>query len=79
MIHAFDYFREMTFAGVALRLLLAMICGGAIGVNRAQKHRLDIGVDADVGPSARDHKPAGIPARLEVLHVGGRDGLDALV
>ena len=39
MIHAFDYFREMTFAGVALRLLLAMICGGAIGVNRAQKHR----------------------------------------
>lgn len=39
MIHALDAFRAMTFSGVALRLVLAMFCGGAIGLNRERMRR----------------------------------------
>lgn len=39
MIEALDVFREMTFAGVALRLVLAMFCGGLIGMNRERMRR----------------------------------------
>lgn len=39
MIEALDVFREMTFAGVALRLMLAMFCGGLIGMNRERMRR----------------------------------------
>lgn len=39
MIHALDMFREMTFSGIALRLVLAMFCGGVIGLNRERMRR----------------------------------------
>lgn len=39
MIETLDVFREMTFAGVALRLVLAMFCGGLIGMNRERMRR----------------------------------------
>lgn len=39
MIHAFDSLREMTFIGVSLRLMMAMICGGLIGLNRERMRR----------------------------------------
>ena len=39
MIHALDVFREMTFAGVCVRLILAMVCGGVIGLNRERMRR----------------------------------------
>lgn len=39
MFHALDAFREMTFAGVSLRLIMAMLCGGVIGLSRERMHR----------------------------------------
>lgn len=39
MIHALDIFREMTVLGVTVRLLLAMLCGGVIGMNRERMRR----------------------------------------
>lgn len=39
MIQALDIFREMTFLGVALRLIMAMVCGGLIGLNRERMRR----------------------------------------
>ena len=39
MIEALDVFREMTFIGVAVRLVLAMFCGGLIGMNRERMRR----------------------------------------
>ena len=34
MLQALDFLREMTFLSVALRLMMAMFCGGLIGLNR---------------------------------------------
>ena len=39
MLALFDNFREITLASVALRLLLAFLCGGLIGMERAYKRR----------------------------------------
>ena len=39
MIYALDYFRQLNFAGIALRLVMAMICGGLIGLSRERLHR----------------------------------------
>ena len=39
MIRAFDFFREMTVAAVTARLVLAMVTGGIVGLERARKGR----------------------------------------
>ena len=39
MISSLDYFRELNFSSVLLRLLLAMIFGGMMGLERGRKHR----------------------------------------
>ena len=39
MISGLDYFRELNFASVLLRLVLAMAFGGMIGLERGRKHR----------------------------------------
>ncbi len=39
MIDIFDGLREFTFTSVLLRLVLAMLCGGAIGYGRTKKNR----------------------------------------
>ena len=39
MLHALDGLRELTAASMLLRMLLAMICGGLIGIERARRHR----------------------------------------
>ncbi len=39
MLSIFDALRGLTLASVALRLLLALLCGGLIGMERAYKHR----------------------------------------
>ena len=39
MLHVFDGLRDMSFATVALRMGLAMLCGGCIGLEREFKRR----------------------------------------
>ena len=39
MLQALDFLREMTFLSVALRLMMAMFCGGLIGLNRERMRR----------------------------------------
>ncbi|MBP3700351.1 MAG: MgtC/SapB family protein [Lachnospiraceae bacterium] len=39
MLHIFDGMRDMSFATVALRMFLALICGGCIGLEREFKRR----------------------------------------
>ena len=39
MLEIFDVFREMSFTGVALRMVLTVICGGLIGIEREFKRR----------------------------------------
>ena len=39
MLHIFDGLRDMSFATVALRMCLAMVCGGCIGLEREFKRR----------------------------------------
>ena len=39
MLHCLDFAREMTFLGVAVRMLAAVICGGMIGIEREVKRR----------------------------------------
>ena len=39
MLAIFDQLRDITFASVSVRLILAVICGGAIGMERAYKRR----------------------------------------
>ncbi len=39
MLSIFDGFRTVTLASIALRLVLAVICGGMIGIERAYKRR----------------------------------------
>ena len=39
MLHCFDFFREMDMLAVTARLVLAVICGGLIGIERETKRR----------------------------------------
>ena len=39
MLHIFDFFRDMDMLAVTARLILAVICGGAIGIEREIKRR----------------------------------------
>lgn len=39
MLSFFDFAREMTIAGVAVRMVTALICGGIIGIEREFKRR----------------------------------------
>ena len=39
MISIFDGLRTVTFASISLRMVLAVICGGVIGIERAYKRR----------------------------------------
>ena len=39
MIASLDFVREMTFLGVSVRLVLAVLCGGLIGIEREYKRR----------------------------------------
>ena len=39
MLKCFDFVREMDFVAITVRLLLAVICGGAIGMEREYKRR----------------------------------------
>ena len=39
MLELFDGLRDLTFANVAIRMLVAVLCGGVIGLERAYKHR----------------------------------------
>ena len=39
MLHFLDPLREITTVAVIVRLLFAMICGGAIGIEREHKRR----------------------------------------
>lgn len=39
MLHIFDFAREMTLAGVAVRMFAAVLCGGMIGLEREFKRR----------------------------------------
>jgi len=39
MLVMFDYLREFTLLSVAARMLLAVVCGGFIGLEREYKHR----------------------------------------
>ena len=39
MLSCFDFIRDMDFLAVMCRLLLAMLCGGVIGIEREYKRR----------------------------------------
>ena len=39
VITSLDYFRQLNMAGLVVRLLLAMICGGIIGIDRGRRGR----------------------------------------
>ena len=39
MLHLFDFAREMSFLGVTVRMLSAVLCGGAVGMEREFKRR----------------------------------------
>ena len=39
MLHIFDFAREMNTLAVAFRLVLAVLCGGFIGIEREYKRR----------------------------------------
>ncbi|MGM9678125.1 MAG: MgtC/SapB family protein, partial [Butyricicoccus sp.] len=39
MLSIFDGFRSVTLAAITLRLVLAVICGGLVGIERAYKRR----------------------------------------
>lgn len=39
MIYWFDTFRDMSFSAILIRMLLAMLCGGMIGLERGFKRR----------------------------------------
>ena len=39
MLTIFDGFRDITFANVLIRLFLAVLCGGVIGLERSYKNR----------------------------------------
>ena len=39
MLSCFDFVRDMSFLAVAVRLVLAVVCGGIIGLEREYKRR----------------------------------------
>ena len=39
MLESLDWLRQMNLASVLLRMALAMLCGGVIGIERGRKHR----------------------------------------
>lgn len=39
MLHSLDFLRDITTVSVALRLFIAMLCGGVIGIEREHKRR----------------------------------------
>ena len=39
MLHGLDSLRQLTMASVLLRMALAMLCGGLIGIERGRRHR----------------------------------------
>ncbi len=39
MLQQLDYLRQMNLPSVLLRMVLAMLCGGLIGIERGRKHR----------------------------------------
>lgn len=39
MLHCFDFIREMNMLSVTIRLVLAVLCGGLIGIEREAKRR----------------------------------------
>ncbi len=39
MLQGLEYLRQLNFASVVLRLSLAMLCGGIIGMERGMKRR----------------------------------------
>ena len=39
MLHCFDFFRDMDMLAVSARLILAVLCGGVIGIEREIKRR----------------------------------------
>ena len=39
MLHCFDFFREMDLLAITCRLVLAVVCGGVIGIEREVKRR----------------------------------------
>lgn len=39
MLHCFDFVREMSFLAVTVRMVLAVLCGGLIGIEREYKRR----------------------------------------
>ena len=39
MLHIFDFAREMTLLGVAVRMIAAVLCGGLVGLEREFKRR----------------------------------------
>lgn len=39
MLECFDFVRQMNFGAIAVRLVLAVVCGGAIGLERELKRR----------------------------------------
>lgn len=39
MLHMLDYLRDMNTAAIVVRLVLAVLCGGAVGLERSRKRR----------------------------------------
>ena len=39
MLECLEFIRELDFLAIFLRLSLAVLCGGAIGLERSVKHR----------------------------------------
>ena len=39
MLHSLDFLRGMDLLSVVVRVLLALVCGGMIGIERAEKRR----------------------------------------
>ncbi len=39
MLHFLDFVRELTFIGVFIRMFMAVVCGGVIGIERETKRR----------------------------------------
>ena len=39
MLHVFDAFRDISTLSVVIRLLMAVLCGGVIGLEREYKRR----------------------------------------
>ena len=39
MLEIFEFVRQLDFVGITVRLCLAVLCGGLIGLERSMKHR----------------------------------------